>query len=135
MRCKASSLSLLIHRYCINIEESIITNTAFIQARLSRRQLPRITQDGLVEYSLQIPASAIRQYGNVAKNNTEKTRNSLGGANSDLSPRQPLRKYGADIDWILSGRPTDCLPHNTALVIYLNSPILIFVVENTFCRS
>ena len=71
---------------------------------MSRRQLPRITQDGLVEYSLQIPASAIRQYGNGAKNNIEKTRSSGGRPSADQSPQQPLRKYGADIDWILSGR-------------------------------
>ena len=74
------------------------------QARLSRRQLPRITQDGLVEYSLQIPASAIRQYGTSSRGNSEKTRSSGGGTSSDHSPRQPIRKYGADIDWILSGR-------------------------------
>ena len=71
------------------------------KARLSRRQLPRITQDGLVEYSLQIPASAIRQYGNDTRNSGDKSR---AGSGSDHSPRQPLRKYGADIDWILSGR-------------------------------
>ena len=59
-----------------------------VQARLSRRQLPRITQDGLVEYSLQIPRSAIA-YAN--KN----------GRGRSTSPTH--KKYGADIDWILSG--------------------------------
>ena len=59
-----------------------------VQARLSRRQLPRITQDGLVEYSLQIPVSALRRAESTGRSTTP----------------VPPQKYGADIDWILSGR-------------------------------
>ncbi len=53
-----------------------------VQTRLSRRQLPRVTEEGLVEYSLQIPSSAVR--GSAASHQPE--------------------SYGADIDWILAGR-------------------------------
>ena len=56
-----------------------------VQTRLSRRQLPRITEEGLVEYSLQIPTAAIR-----------------GSASANPAARQ--QSYGADIDWILAGR-------------------------------
>lgn len=62
-----------------------------VQARLSRRQLPRITQDGLIEYSLQIPATALRKINHD---------HGRGG----VSPTPPARRYGADIDWILSGK-------------------------------
>jgi len=54
-----------------------------VQARLARRQLPRITPDGLVEYSVQIP--------NVSQR-----------AKSPAGPA--AQKYGADVDWILAGR-------------------------------
>ena len=63
-----------------------------VQARLSRRQLPRITADGLVEYSLQIPRSALRY-------NTS----SRGRSGSPLRNK----KYGADIEWILAGKTCD----------------------------
>ena len=92
----------------------IMFKCLFFKARLSRRQLPRITQDGLVEYSLQIPASAIRQYGNGTRNSGDKSR---VGSSSDHSPRQPVRKYGADIDWILSGR-TDNIDTYQRLLIF-----------------
>ena len=59
-----------------------------VQARLSRRQLPRITHDGLVEYSLQIPASALRRVEATAPSGR---------------PTTPVQRYGADVDWILSG--------------------------------
>ena len=49
-----------------------------VQARLARRQLPRITPEGLVEYSVQIPSQRAR------------------------SPSS--QKYSADIEWILAGR-------------------------------
>ena len=73
-----------------------------VQARLSRRQLPRITADGLVEYSLQIPRSALRY-------NTS----SRGRSGSPLRNK----KYGADIEWILAGKTCDgvtraCNPEN-----------------------
>lgn len=54
-----------------------------LQARLARRQLPKVTQDGLVEYSVQIPAAALRSKSN-----------------------NPSVSYGKDIDWILAGRKT-----------------------------
>jgi hypothetical protein len=54
-----------------------------VQARLARRQLPRITPDGLVEYSVQIPS---------------------GGQRAKSPSGSPVQKYGADIDWILAGR-------------------------------
>ena len=60
-----------------------------VQARLSRRQLPRITADGLVEYSLQIPRSAMRF-----------TNSSRGRSGSPIIRN---KKYGADIEWILAG--------------------------------
>ena len=63
-----------------------------VQARLSRRQLPRITADGLVEYSLQIPRSAMRY--------TSSDR----GRGSGSPIRGGHKKYGADIEWILAGR-------------------------------
>ena len=61
-----------------------------VQARLSRRQLPRITADGLVEYSLQIPRSAMRY--------------TSGRGRGSGSPIRGHKKYGADIEWILAGR-------------------------------
>ena len=65
-----------------------------VQARLSRRQLPRITQDGLVEYSLQVPCSASiglqRSRGTSRRGRSE-------------SPVH-AKKYGADIEWILAGK-------------------------------
>ena len=63
-----------------------------VQARLARRQLPRVSSEGLVEYSLHIPSSASR---------------------SDWKP-QPHRgpggssKWGADVDWILAGKKSLC---------------------------
>ena len=79
-----------------------------VQARLSRRQLPRITQDGLVEYSLQIPRSAMRQAANHHHNGS--FQNNAGQAQQQQergrseSPKHPaMKSYGADIDWILLG--------------------------------
>ncbi len=65
-----------------------------VQARLSRRQLPRITQDGLVEYSLQVPRSAIL-FTNKANSSAKR-----GLSQSPIHSK----KYGADIDWILAGK-------------------------------
>jgi hypothetical protein len=45
-----------------------------------------VTEDGLVEYSLQIPSSAIR-------------RTTAGGGGGGAG-----ESYGSDIDWILAGR-------------------------------
>ena len=69
-----------------------------VQARLSRRQLPRITQDGLVEYSLQVPRSAV----------VSKAGHSAAGQprGRSESPGPHGRKYGADVDWILAGKFT-----------------------------
>ena len=65
-----------------------------VQARLSRRQLPRITQDGLVEYSLQVPSSSMG------------VRNSQRGISRRGRSESPVhaKKYGADIEWILAGK-------------------------------
>ena len=64
-----------------------------VQARLSRRQLPRITQDGLVEYSLQVPRSAV----------PNKNGHSANGPRGRSESPVHGRKYGADVDWILAG--------------------------------
>ncbi|XP_069943986.1 TOG array regulator of axonemal microtubules protein 1 isoform X3 [Cherax quadricarinatus] len=50
---------------------------AAVQARLARRQLPRVTPDGLIEYSLVVPSSNKR--------------------NNLTYPK------GADVDWVLAG--------------------------------
>ena len=74
-----------------------------VQARLSRRQLPRITQDGLVEYSLQIPRSAVRRAANAATSQPQP----LQARGRSESPNRQLphafKTYGADIYWILLG--------------------------------
>ena len=56
-----------------------------VQARLARRQLPRVTSEGLIDYSLQIPSTAVR---------------------SDWKPQRGggASKWGSDVDWILAGR-------------------------------
>lgn len=68
-----------------------------VQARLSRRQLPRVTQDGLVEYSIQIPRSAMRRASG-----------GLVGSHHRGRSESPVfhngKKYGADIEWILAGK-------------------------------
>ncbi len=71
-----------------------------VQARLSRRQLPRITQDGLVEYSLQIPRSAVRRAANAATSQPQ-----IRGRSESPTRQLPhaFKTYGADIDWILLG--------------------------------
>ncbi|XP_042208481.1 TOG array regulator of axonemal microtubules protein 1-like [Homarus americanus] len=48
-----------------------------VQARLARRQLPRVTPDGLIEYSLVVPSASKR--------------------NNRALPK------GADVDWVLAG--------------------------------
>ena len=58
-----------------------------VQARLARRQLPRVTSEGLIEYSLQIPSTATRS--------DWKPSPQRGGGSS---------KWGSDVDWILAGR-------------------------------
>ena len=68
-----------------------------VQARLSRRQLPRITQDGLVEYSLQVPSS-----GSLASRSSHGRGLSRRGRSE--SPVHAAKKYGADIEWILAGK-------------------------------
>lgn len=50
--------------------------------RLARRQLPRITSDGLLEYSVQIPSAS-----------------RIGSK----SPSGHGHKYPADIEWIMAG--------------------------------
>ena len=58
-----------------------------VQARLARRQLARVTGEGLVEYALQIPSTATRtDWTSGAKRPT-------GGS----------AKWGSDVDWILAG--------------------------------
>ena len=58
-----------------------------VQARLARRQLPRVTSEGLVDYALQIPPAATR-------------------ADWTNSPKRGVTaptKWGSDVDWILAG--------------------------------
>ena len=55
-----------------------------VQARLARRQLPRVTGEGLIEYALQMPSSAPARRPSPAR------------------PAQPSR-WGSDVDWILAG--------------------------------
>ena len=90
-----------------------------VQARLSRRQLPRVTPEGLVEYSLQIPTSAIRACANGGSNSFSSSghlQDSFNASTRTMTP-QPLsngannnnhnhnhQSYGADIDWILAGK-------------------------------
>ncbi len=62
--------------------------SAAVQCRLSRRQLPRITREGFVEYGLQVtpPHPAQGRRGG---------RGGLGLSNS--------QSEGADVEWILKG--------------------------------
>ena len=89
-----------------------------VQARLSRRQLPRITADGLVEYSLQIPRSAMRY-------------TSSGRGRGSGSPiRGGHKKYGADIEWILAGRLF--LNSDTNRYIYLKGFVSAIAKQTTW---
>ena len=62
-----------------------------VQARLARRQLPRVTSEGLVDYSLQIPASA----STAARSDWKPQKGGSGGF-----------KWGSDVDWIRAGKMT-----------------------------
>lgn len=69
-----------------------------VHARLSRRVLPTVSNEGLVLYSLQIPAS--RRFGTVG--------NPSGNPQTEIDPQKKLPCTiklfpGADVDWILSG--------------------------------
>ena len=57
-----------------------------VQARLARRQLARVTGEGLVDYALAIPTTATR---------SDRTSPSRG--------HQAQSKWGSDVDWILAG--------------------------------
>ena len=60
-----------------------------VQARLARRQLPRVTGEGLVEYALQVPSTA--------------TSRADWSQSSQSRPTAGSPKWGSDVDWILAG--------------------------------
>ena len=62
-----------------------------IQSRISRRILPRLTENGLVEYGVQIPSNYTARLPRSAK---------LGGSSITGSKYGP---EGNDIDWIMKG--------------------------------
>lgn len=74
---------------------------------LSFRQLPRITQDGLVEYSLQVPRSALSfaNKGGSASNGGGPPQRGRSESPPPYHHHSQSKKYGADIDWILAGKP------------------------------
>ena len=57
-----------------------------VQARLARRQLARVTGEGLIEYALQIPTTATR------------------GDRKPSPQRGGGSKWGSDVDWVLAGQ-------------------------------
>ena len=73
----------------------------------SFRQLPRITQDGLVEYSLQVPRSALSfaNKGGSASNGGGPPQRGRSESPPPFHHHSQSKKYGADIDWILAGKP------------------------------
>ena len=73
----------------------------------SFRQLPRITQDGLVEYSLQVPRSALSfaNKGGSASNGGGPPQRGRSESPPPYHHHSQSKKYGADIDWILAGKP------------------------------
>ena len=58
-----------------------------VQARLARRQLPRVTSEGLVEFALSIPSTATR----------------TDWPSSPTRAASGQSKWGSDVDWILAG--------------------------------
>ena len=83
--------SLILNMDCgvmYNIEEEIFPA---IQSRISRRILPRLTENGLVEYGVQIPSNYTARLPRSAK---------LGGSSITGSKYGP---EGNDIDWIMRG--------------------------------
>ena len=62
-----------------------------IQSRLSRRILPRLTDNGYVEYGIQIPLSYTSRLPRSAR---------LGGSTITGSKYGP---EGSDIDWVMKG--------------------------------
>ena len=71
-----------------DIEEEIFPA---IQSRISRRILPRLTENGLVEYGVQIPSNYTARLPRSAR---------LGGSSITGSKYGP---EGNDVDWIMKG--------------------------------
>ena len=83
--------SLILQMDCgsmYNIEEEIFPA---IQSRISRRILPRLTENGLVEYGVQIPLNYTARLPRSAR---------LGGSTITGSKYGP---EGNDVDWIMKG--------------------------------
>ncbi len=84
------------------------------KARLARRQLPRLSQDGLVEYSVQVnflhflplyvfPLFHFSMFCLQSQIPSSALRASSGNNNSsDASADR--KSFGKDIEWILAGR-------------------------------
>ena len=73
-------------------EEEILEATHY---RLSRKVLPRITEEGYIEYGLQIPHNyQTRAANNNTSRSRSKSKNSLNNIKTDLGP---------DVNWILRG--------------------------------
>ena len=73
-------------------DEEIIEATHY---RLSRKVLPRITDEGYIEYGLQIP----HNYQTRAANNAVDSRNSR----NTNSNKKSSSDFGPDVNWILRG--------------------------------
>ena len=67
---------------------------AAVKARLARKMLPKVNEDGFVEYGLIIPNNQF-QKNPAAKIDNNRRRNNRNGGNNILE--------GADIDWIMKG--------------------------------
>ena len=90
---------------------------AAVKTRLSRKQLPLVSNEGAVQYSLHVPPSQIaaNAYENEAKlknenNNNNKTNNNCCNAYNITGPSEDYDKtsnangqQGPDIDWITAG--------------------------------
>ena len=76
-------------------DEEIIEATHY---RLSRKVLPRITDEGYIEYGLQIPHNyqtrAANNAGNIYNHHQSSKNNSTTKKGSD---------FGPDVNWILRG--------------------------------
>ena len=83
--------SLIIEMDCGSMYDTEGEVLPAIQSRLARRTLPRLTENGCVEYGVQIPTNYTARLPRTAK---------LGGNSITGSKYGP---EGNDIDWIMKG--------------------------------
>ena len=83
--------SLILQMDCGSMYDIEEETFPAIQSRISRRILPRLTENGLVEYGVQIPSNYTARLPRSAR---------LGGSSITGSKYGP---EGNDVDWIMKG--------------------------------